>query len=137
MRDDIHYNDQVELYHGLISSGYNFFTGVPDSGLKRFINSIDIFPNVAAAHESQAIGIAVGAELAGKKSCVYLQNSGIGNIINPITSLCLPFNICPLLIIGHRHTLSQHLIMGKVDKVLLDLIGYDNYIIVCGDHNVE
>ncbi len=136
MRKDIHYN-QIELYDELISEGYNFFTGVPDSCLKDFINKIDSSNNVIATHESQAMGIAVGAELVGKKTCVYLQNSGIGNIINPITSLCIPFDIKPLLIVGHRSTLTQHLIMGEVDKDMLDLIGYDNYIIVHGGNNAK
>ena len=126
-------------FETLINDGYNFFTGVPDSGLKYFINDIikSNYKHIVATNEGQAIGIAVGAELAGKKSCVYLQNSGLGNIINPLTSLCIPHNIKPLLIIGHRHTLPQHKVMGDVDEKLLKLIGYSNYIIVSGDNNVE
>ena len=93
--------------------------------------------HITATNEGQAIGIAVGAELAGKKSCVYLQNSGLGNIINPITSLCIPHNVRPLLIIGHRHTLPQHKVMGEIDEKILDLINYPSYIIVKGDNNVK
>lgn len=116
----------------------NFFTGVPDSLLRPIIDYIKSsnYPNIVGANEGQCIGIAVGAELAGKKSCVYLQNSGIGNILNPLTSLCIPYNICPLLVIGHRHTLPQHKVMGETDAQILDLIGYKNYIIVSGDNNV-
>ena len=125
-------------FKSLFDEGYNFFTGVPDSGLKPFINEIieSGVKHVIATNEGQAIGIAVGAELVGKKSCVYLQNSGLGNIINPLTSLCIPYDIHPLLVIGHRHTLLQHKIMGEVDDDLLKLIGYTNYIIVRGDNNV-
>ena len=125
-------------FKSLFDEGYNFFTGVPDSGLKYFINDIiesDI-KHIVATNEGEAIGIAVGAELVGKKSCVYLQNSGLGNIINPLTSLCIPYDIHPLLVIGHRHTLPQHKVMGEVDDDLLKLIGYTNYIIVRGDNNV-
>jgi sulfopyruvate decarboxylase TPP-binding subunit len=131
--------DLKHLYNHLISEGYNFFTGVPDSGLKDFQNSVihGDYENVIATHESQAVAIAFGAELAGKKSCVYLQNSGVGNIINPLTSLCLPANVCPLLIIGHRHTLPQHEIMGRTDRKILDTIGYTNFIIINGDNNVK
>ena len=75
--------------------------------------------------------------MAGKKSCVYLQNSGLGNIINPITSLCMPFKVEPLLVIGHRHTLEQHRVMGEIDEQLLQLIGYTNYIIIKGENNVK
>jgi len=119
--------------------GCNFFTGVPDSGLKPFIKEIQKseFEHIPATNEGQAVGIAVGAELAGMKSCVYLQNSGLGNCINALTSLCIPHNIHPLLVIGHRHTLPQHSVMGRVDKKMLDLIGYSNYIIVNGDNNVK
>ena len=126
-------------FETLINDGYNFFTGVPDSGLKYFINDIikSNYKHIVATNEGQAVGIAVGAELIGKKTCIYLQNSGLGNIINPLTSLCIPHNIKPLLVIGHRHTLPQHKVMGDVDEELLKLIGYSNYIIVSGDNNVE
>ncbi len=129
----------MELFEKIKSMGYTFFTGVPDSAIKEFQNSIiaSEFDHVIAANEGQAIGIAVGAELAGKKACVYLQNSGLGNTINPLTSLCLPHGIEPLLIIGHRHTLPQHRIMGETDFDLLKLIGYKNYIIVEGDNNAK
>ena len=128
-----------DLFNKLSLEGYNFFVGVPDSALKPFINSIIESPHdhIIATTEGQAIGIAVGAELAGKKSCVYLQNSGLGNIINPLTSLCMPHEIKPLLVIGHRHTLPQHKVMGDVDENLLKLIGYDNYIIIKGENNAK
>jgi acyl CoA:acetate/3-ketoacid CoA transferase alpha subunit len=66
----------------LLDDGYEFFTGVPDSGLKPLINEIieSGVKHVIATNEGQAIGIAAGAELAGKKSCVYLQNSGLGTL---------------------------------------------------------
>tara|TARA_R100000808_G_C2155395_1_gene167780 strand:+ start:8946 stop:9341 length:396 start_codon:yes stop_codon:yes gene_type:complete len=128
-----------DLYSRLSKQGYDFFTGVPDSALKNFQNDIlaSGVPNIIAVHESQAVAIAFGAALAGKKPCVYLQNSGLGNCINPLTSLCIPFGIEPLLIIGHRHTLPQHKVMGEVDQKILDLIGYSNYILICGENNAK
>ena len=128
-----------DLFEEIVGRGYTFFTGVPDSLLKPFQNEIlaSQYDNIIATHESQAVAIAFGAELAGKKACVYIQNSGLGNIINPLTSLCLPSSVCPLLVVGHRHTLPQHKIMGETDKELLDLIGYKNYIIVHGANNVK
>lgn len=122
-----------EVFEEVIKMGYTFFTGVPDSTLKTFQNKILLSSNlinIIATHESQAIGIAFGAELTGTKTCVYLQNSGLGNIINPITSLCIPFEVYPLLIIGHRHTLPQHKVMGEIDEKILDLLNYKNYILV-------
>jgi len=128
-----------KLFKQLIDDGYDFFTGVPDSGLKPFINDIveSGVKHTIATNEGQAIGIAVGAELAGKKSCVYLQNSGLGNIINPITSLCIPHNVRPLIVVGHRHTLPQHKVMGEVDEKILEIIDYSPYIIIKGDNNVK
>ena len=128
-----------DLFNNLINQGYNFFTGVPDSALKPFQDAVinSSFSHVIATNEGQSIGIAFGAELAGMKSCVYLQNSGLGNIINPITSLCIPFGISPLLIIGHRHSLEQHKVMGEIDEKIFQLIGYKNYIILKGDNNVK
>ena len=122
-----------------VSKGIDLFIGVPDSLLKRFIEDIDSSgaTHITAVNEAHALAIAFGATLAGKNTCVYLQNSGLGNIINPLTSLCLPSNVCPLLVIGHRHTLPQHKIMGETDKAMLDLIGYENYILVDGDNNVK
>ena len=128
----------ISLGH-LLNQGYDFFTGVPDSGLKLLLNEINSSDcmHVMATNEGQAVGIAFGAELAGRKSCVYLQNSGLGNIINPLTSLCIPHKIQPLLVVGHRHTLPQHKVMGETDEKMLKLIGYTNYIIVEGDNNAK
>ena len=122
-----------------IKESVDFFIGVPDSLLKSFIKKIELsgMEHVIAANEAHAIAIAFGATLAGKNPCVYLQNSGLGNIVNPVTSLCMPSKIQPLLVIGHRHTLPQHEVMGNIDKNLLDLMGYKNYIIALGDNNAK
>lgn len=127
------------LYDHVLRLGCDFFTGVPDSLLKVFQDKVldSRYDNIIAAHESHAVAIAFGAELAGKKSCIYVQNSGVGNLINPLTSLCLPSGVNPLIVVGHRHTLPQHKIMGEVDEKLLRLIGYENYIIVEGYNNVK
>jgi phosphonopyruvate decarboxylase len=124
-------------FEELKNNGYSFFTGVPDSLLSPLIKDIEKHgtTHIIAPNEGLALGLAVGAELAGVKSCVYLQNSGLGNLINPLSSLCIPFNICPLLIIGHRHSLEQHRVMGNTDREILELLGYKNFIIVEGSNN--
>ena len=128
-----------DLFDNLVKEGYDFFVGVPDSALKKFQNDVinSGLPHIIATHESQAVAIAFGATLTGKRACVYLQNSGLGNIINPLTSLCIPFGIEPLLVIGHRHTLPQHKIMGEIDKDLMKLLSYENYLIIEGSNNVK
>lgn len=115
--------------------GIDFFAGVPDSLLKSlcaFItDSFDAQHNIISANEGAAIGLATGHYLAtGKPACVYMQNSGEGNIINPLASLTDPevYNIPVLLVIGWRgrpgtHDEPQHIKQGKVTLSLLDTMG--------------
>jgi phosphonopyruvate decarboxylase len=126
------------LLESLLADGYEFFTGVPDSGLKGFISDLAQLPpdrHVTATWEAEAVAIAAGASLAGVKSCVYLQNAGLGHTINPLASLCIPHEIDLLLVVGHRHTLPQHRVMGEIDQSLLELLGWDNFILVAGENN--
>ena len=118
---------------------YDFFVGVPDSALKGIIEQIEKTDkrHIIAVNEAHAIAIAFGAVLAGKNPCVYLQNSGLGNIINPLTSLCIPSGIEPFLLIGHRHTIEQHKIMGEIDEKILKILNYKNYAIYRGHNNVK
>lgn len=126
------------LFAELHAEGYDFFTGVPDSGLRALIADISRAApqrHVTATSEAEAVAIAAGSYLAGAKPCVYLQNAGLGHAINPLASLCIPYEIELLLVIGHRHTLPQHRVMGETDEGLLALIGWSNYILVHGENN--
>jgi phosphonopyruvate decarboxylase len=135
-----HVTSDSGLLERLLGEGYDFFTGVPDSGLKTFIADVQELPaerHVRATWEGEAVGIAAGAYLAGRKPCVYLQNAGLGHTVNPLTSLCIPYEINMLLVVGHRHTLPQHRVMGEIDERLLELIGWSSYLIVSGDNNPD
>ena len=115
--------------------GIDFFTGVPDSLLKDICayiqDHIDSRHNIITANEGGAIGLAAGYHLAtGKIPVVYMQNSGEGNIINPLASLTDKevYNIPVLLIIGWRgrpgvHDEPQHIKQGKVTLPLLETMG--------------
>mgnify|MGYP002624765236 FL=1 len=119
----------------LRESGIDCFAGVPDSLLKNICAYItdhcDAQHNIIAANEGAAVGIAAGHYLAtGKPACVYMQNSGEGNIINPLASLTDPevYNIPVLLLIGWRgrpgvHDEPQHVKQGKVTTGLLNVMG--------------
>ena len=125
------------LYDTLTSYGIDFYAGVPDSLLKNLCAYItdhaDAFHNVIAANEGGAVGMAVGHYLAtGRIPVVYMQNSGEGNIINPLASLTDKdvYNIPVLLIIGWRGKPgvpdeSQHVKQGKVTTGLLNVMGID------------
>jgi phosphonopyruvate decarboxylase len=122
----------------LLGDGYDFFTGVPDSGLRTFIDDLAALPpeqHVPATWEAEAVALAAGAFLAGGKPCVYLQNAGLGHAVNPLASLCIPYGIELLLVVGHRHTLPQHRVMGEIDEPLLQLLGWTSYLIVHGANN--
>ena len=127
----------MSLFNDLVEQGCDFFVGVPDSGLKEFIEdcAASDYPHVIATHESQAMGIAVGAMMMGRNPVVYLQNSGLGNLVNPITSLCDPSQLYPVLVVGHRHSLPQHKTMGEIDSELLALLKYPHFQIVHGENN--
>ena len=119
----------------LRENGIDCFAGVPDSLLKNICAYItdhcDIEHNIIAANEGAAVGIAAGHYLAtGKPACVYMQNSGEGNIINPLASLTDEevYNIPVLLLIGWRgrpgvHDEPQHVKQGKVTTGLLNVMG--------------
>lgn len=121
----------------LRANGIDFYAGVPDSLLKNICAYItdhfDANHNIVSANEGAAIGLAAGHYLAtGQPGCVYMQNSGEGNIINPLASLVdrEVYNIPVLLLIGWRgrpgvHDEPQHIKQGKVTIGLLDVMGVD------------
>ncbi|MEH1817087.1 MAG: phosphonopyruvate decarboxylase [Nostoc sp.] len=114
--------------------GFGWYTGVPCSFLTPFINYVinDVqLKYISAANEGDAVAIAAGAAIAGKPAVVMMQNSGLGNAVNPLTSLTYIFRI-PLLLIctlrgdvydGLRlHNLQdepQHELMGQITDKLL------------------
>jgi len=125
------------FYDTLNGFGIDFYAGVPDSLLKNLCAYItdhaDERHNIIAANEGGAMGLAAGHYLAtGQIPVVYMQNSGEGNIINPLASLTDPdvYNIPVLLVIGWRgkpgvHDEPQHVKQGKVTTGLLNVMGID------------
>ncbi len=123
--------------------GADFYTGVPDSQLKALCNylmaeyGIDPKHHVIAANEGNCTALAAGYHLAtGKVPVVYMQNSGEGNIINPVASLLSDkvYAIPMIFIIGWRgepgiHDEPQHIYQGEVTIKLLNDMGIDSFII--------
>ena len=134
------------FYDTLASYGIDFYAGVPDSLLKNLCAYItdhaDATHNIIAANEGGAMGLAVGHYLAtGQVPVVYMQNSGQGNIINPLASLTDKdvYNIPVLLVIGWRgkpgvHDEPQHVKQGKVTTGLLKTMGID-FIVLSKDED--
>lgn len=131
----------------LSKNGISFFAGVPDSLLKNvcayITDNIDSKHNIIAANEGAAIGLAAGYHLAtGKVGCVYMQNSGEGNTINPLASLTDKevYSIPVLLVIGWRgkpgvHDEPQHVKQGKITTGLLNVMGI-NYEVLSKEEDI-
>lgn len=123
--------------------GCDFFTGVPDSQLKALCDylmntyGIDEKHHIIAANEGNCTALAAGYHLAtGKIPVVYMQNSGEGNIINPVASLLNDkvYAIPTIFVIGWRgepgvHDEPQHIYQGEITCKLLDLMDIDNFVI--------
>ncbi len=118
----------------------NFFAGVPDSVLKNFTNHLDIerkFEHLILPNEGSAVSSGIGYYLSTKKiPAIYMQNSGLGNSINPIISISHKnvYKIPLFLIIGWRGAPKlkdepQHLAQGKITRQILNLCGIKYSII--------
>ena len=115
----------------------SFFTGVPDSLMKSFLSKLQSEKDhVITANEGNAVALAAGYHLAtGKLPLVYLQNSGLGNLVNPLTSLVNVevYGIPMLLMIGWRGQPGkkdepQHKKMGAVTPGLLEVLSIPYFI---------
>ncbi len=127
--------DPKKFYNSLIKNNFDFFTGVPDSLLKEFCLCIKDLTeknkNIISANEGNALALACGYNISTNKyGVVYMQNSGLGNIINPLLSLAdeKVYKIPVLFIIGYRgepniYDEPQHIKQGELTLPLLDTLG--------------
>ncbi len=124
----------ASLYDFFQKNGVRFYTGVPDSLLKSFLTyvqeQVSDQKHIITANEGLAMGLAAGHYFGtGSIPLVYLQNSGLGNIINPLTSLADKemYAVPMILLIGWRGRPGtkdepQHLKMGRVTRNLLEAL---------------
>ena len=114
----------------LQSLGYSQYAGVPCSFFTSLINYVIGGPGldyIGATSEGEAVGITFGAFLAGRKTVTMCQNSGLGNMVNPLTSLNYPFRVPTLLIVTWRGQPEvkdepQHEQMGRIMHCLLETL---------------
>ena len=126
--------NQKKVFETLAENGVTYYTGVPDSYLNGFCNYALAHcgeRNVIAANEGNAVGIAAGHYFAtGEIPLVYMQNSGLGNTINPLASLVDKdvYAVPMLLLIGWRGQGNsepnhpQHKLQGEITPELLDVM---------------
>lgn len=134
------------VYDALVGEGVTFFTGVPDSLLKPFCSCLyDRGHTLIAANEGAAVALATGYHLAtGGIPLVYMQNSGLGNAINPLTSLTNPevYGIPMVLMIGWRGAPGmedepQHRRPGDVMLRQLELLGVRSFVLDANTDDVR
>ena len=113
------------------SRGFSLWAGVPCSYLTAFLNRVasdSRLDYVAVANEGDAVALAAGAGLAGRRAVAMFQNSGLGNAVNPLTSLVHPHRMPLLLIVSLRGDPEgaadepQHALMGATTTRLLELM---------------
>ncbi len=139
----------LKFYTVLADKNVDFFTGVPDSLLKQFCLCIDdnVSKNrhVIAANEGNAIALAAGYHLGtGKIPLVYMQNSGLGNAVNPLLSLCDPdvYSIPMIIVVGWRGEPGvkdepQHIKQGKVQLDLIKALDLPYTVISKDEQNIS
>ena len=125
-------------------AGFDFYSGVPCSFLTPIINRVigdRELTYVAAASEGEAVAIAAGGWLAGRRTVVMCQNSGLENAINPLTSLNFPFRIPTMLIVTWRGGPGfadepQHELMGPITPAVLDIIRVPHRLFPTSDNEI-
>ncbi|MEQ9566451.1 MAG: thiamine pyrophosphate-binding protein, partial [Pseudomonadales bacterium] len=123
-----------DFVDSLATRNIDFYAGVPDSLLKDFCAYVDDCgpenQHVITANEGNAVALAAGYHMAtGKSAVVYMQNSGLGNTVNPLTSIADPevYQIPMLLVVGWRGEPDvkdepQHIKQGRITPGQLDLL---------------
>lgn len=132
------------------NTGIHTVAGVPDSTLKQFCDAVCLdsgktFRHYVTANEGAAVGLAAGSYLAtGRPGLVYLQNSGLGNIINPLASIANEevYGIPMLFVVGWRGEPGQkdepqHIYQGKVTCELLEVMGVEYSVMDDGTTEVQ
>lgn len=126
----IHCYSEIEVKTILDLEKFDFYTGVVDTDtgfIREYVKEKNILHSPACI-ESEAVGIAFGAWLAGKKPLIYIQNLGLAHCIESLSSLIIPCKAVITFLINHRSTPEHHKIMGEIDEKILDLLKYSNYI---------
>ena len=129
-------------YLGVLqNNGISFYCGVPDSLLKHICacitEKLDSKDHIITANEGAAVGLAIGYHLAsGEVPLVYMQNSGLGNVVNPLMSLASPevYGVPLVMLVGWRGRPGvkdepQHVHQGRVTEAMLESMDIPTFIL--------
>lgn len=122
------------IYKGLKDAGINFIVSVPCVNLSKLLNLVEEDPeitHVPVTREEEGIGICAGAYMGGAKTAILMQNSGLGNCINGLKSLCELYELPLVMIMSHRGTKGENICgqvpMGKSTAKILEAMKFNYY----------
>ncbi|MFW9923613.1 MAG: thiamine pyrophosphate-binding protein [Candidatus Thorarchaeota archaeon] len=122
---------EPDKFISFLENNFQFITGVPCSYFKQMLNYLATnqqkihLQHILATREDEAIGIASGVAFSGKRAIVYMQNSGLGNIGDALTSLAQLYRLPMLLLVSYRgleadRDFPEHSLMGEVTEPVLN-----------------
>ena len=129
---------QIETFGDILKrNGIRHGAGVPCSFFTPLVNYMTVDPGldyVSATSEGEAVAIAAGLTTAGKPSFALMQNSGLGNAVNPITSMLYIYQMPVVLLVSHRGEPGkpdepQHVLMGQITEQLAELCGLRTHVL--------
>ncbi|MEA2071469.1 MAG: thiamine pyrophosphate-binding protein [Asgard group archaeon] len=134
----------IESFIHYLEEQFHYITGVPCSYFKAFLDNLANKKNnynithVYATREDEAIGIASGIAFSGKKAVVYMQNSGLGNIGDALTSLAQLYKLPMLILVSYRglepdKDFPEHSLMGDISENLLEAYCLPYYLLSLKD----
>ena len=120
----------LQEFVSYIENEFDLVTGVPCSYFKEFLSYLanqeeSVIEHIYATREDEAIAIASGAALSNKRALIYMQNSGLGNIGDALTSLVQLYKLPMLILVSYRGLkedidFPEHSIMGKINNSFMD-----------------
>ena len=128
---------QIETFGDILKGrGIRRGAGVPCSYFTPLVNYMTVDPELdylSATSEGEAVAIAAGMVTAGKPAFVLMQNSGLGNAVNPITSMLYIYRMPVVLLVSHRGQPGlpdepQHELMGQITEQLASLCGLRTHV---------
>jgi sulfopyruvate decarboxylase subunit alpha len=127
-------NPSLAIYHGLKHVGIDFAASVPCVNLQELLALIggdSEIIHLPVTREEEGVGICAGAWMGGRRTALLMQNSGLGNCINALTSLDMLYGIPLLMIISHRGGAGEPIVaqvpMGRLTVPLLDAMGISHF----------
>ena len=120
------------IFKGLKDADINFIVSVPCANLKKLLIMIDeddTITHIPVSREEEGLGICAGAYMAGKKTAILMQNSGLGNCVNALCSLYELYSFPLVMIMSHRGTEGESIIgqvpMGRATPHVLEALNLD------------